>query len=151
MLSEVCLYLKNWFTFGRPKFFGKFKIENNVITSYNDGDMGIQTNQYYRVIGSVFNDGVYKHGEEAMTDEIFTGAVWLMAVPPDFLELVAEIDEWQEKYGGVDSSNMSPFQSESFGGYSYSKSSGGSASGSESSVPTWQAVFGDRLKRYKKI
>jgi len=150
MLSELCLYLHNWFNFNQPQYFGMFKIEDGVLISMNDGDMGIVENQYYRIIGSMFNDGVYKHGSEQLTDESFDGAVWLMAVPKDVIALNAEIDAWQAQYGAIDSANMSPYQSESFGGYSYSKSSGGSSSGL-SSVPTWQSVFADRLARYRKI
>lgn len=150
MLSELCLYLNNWFNYNQPRFYGLFKVEDGVLISINDGDMGIKDGQYYRIIGSVFNDGVYKHGSEELIDEDFNGAVWLMAVPRDVISLCTEIETWQEQYGSATSSNMSPFQSESFGGYSYSKSSGGSAE-SNSSVPTWQAVYADRLRRYKKI
>ena len=151
MITEVCLYLKNWFDWNQPKFYGKFKIENGVLTSYNDGDMGILNNQYYRIIGSIFNDGVYKHGSEVLTDEVFIGAVWLMAVPKEFITLVADITAWQAKYGEVTSLNMSPYQSESFGGYSYSKASNYGSSDASSDVPTWKSMFRDRLWRYKKI
>lgn len=151
MITEICLYLKNWFDWNMPKYYGKFKIENGVLISINDGDMGIATGQYFRIIGSVFNDGVYKLGEEELVDETFIGAVWLMAVPRDFLSIVKDISDWQEKYGNVDSQAMSPYQSESFGGYSYSKASGGSGSSTDSIVPTWKSVFRDRLWRYKKI
>ena len=149
MLYQICLYLKNWFDFNQPKYFGTFTISDGVL-SYGGGELEIQTNQYFRIVGSVFNDGVYKRGSEELTDEAFDGAVWLMAVPKDVISLEAEIRLWQAKYGGVDSTNMSPYQSESFNGYSYTKASG-SASGSASSVPTWQSVFGDRLRRYRKI
>ena len=147
MLSQICLYLKNWFDYGQPKFFGKFSIEDGQLNIAED----IQTGQYYRIAGSVFNDGVYKRGEESLQDEAFEGAIWLMAVPKDVIELSAEIMAWQAKYGSLDSENMSPYQSESFGGYSYSKSSGGTSESTGSSVPTWQSVFGARLRRYKKI
>lgn len=149
MISELCLYLKNWFNYNQPRFFGLFKVEDGVLISVNDGDMGIQDGQYYRIIGSVFNDGVHKHGSETLNDESFDGAVWLMAVPPDFESLASEIEAWQTKYGDVESENMSPYSSESFGGYSYSKASGGAVS--QSSVGTWQSVFADRLRRYRKI
>ena len=151
MLTEICLYLKNWFDWNQPKFFGDFIIKDGVLTSRNDGDMDIQNNQYFRIIGSVFNDGVYKHGEETLVDEEFNGAVWLMALPPDFLALCKDISDWQALYGGTSSVNMSPYQSESFGGYSYSKSSGGGGSSASSAVPTWKSIFADRLVRYKKI
>lgn len=148
MLTEICNYLKNWFDYGQPKFYGKFIIENGHIRSVNDGDMGIIANQYFRIIGSVLNDGVYTL-ENTLDDEAFEGAVWLMAVPKDVRGIASEIQAWQNKFGGVDSQNMSPYQSESFGGYSYSK--GGSSSTSSSSVPTWQSLYADRLARYKKI
>lgn len=150
MLTQICHYLKNWFNYRQPTFFGNFKIENGTL-SYLSGEMEIKSNQYYRIVGSVFNDAVYKHGTETLTDETFDGAVWLMAVPPEVETLATEIEMWQAKYGNLDSQNMSPYQSESFGGYSYSKSTGGSSSSSDSLVPTWQGVFADRLRRWKKL
>lgn len=145
-MTEVFQYLRNWFDRNQPKYYGKFTIENGALV----GDYKIATGQFYRIMGSALNDGVYKYGsEEELDDEVFEGAIWLMAVPKDVRNLIAEIDMWQEKYGGIDSANMSPYQSESFGGYSYSKASGGSTS--SSSVPTWQSVFADRLGRHKKL
>ena len=103
-------------------------------------------------MGSRLNDGVHKkkNGAFQLVDESFHGGIWVMSPPADFLALVAEIEAWQAKYGGVSSENMSPFQSESFGGYSYSKSSGGSASGGGSSVPTWQSTYASRLNMYRR-
>lgn len=141
-MTEVFQYLRNWFDRNQPKYYGQFKIENGALV----GEYGIATGQYFRIIGSALNDGVYKYGD-TLEDEVFDGAIWLMAVPRDVRNLITEITAWQEKYGGIDSENMSPYQSESFGGYSYSKGTGSS----ESSVPTWQSVFADRLGRYKKL
>lgn len=148
MLTEICNYLKNWFNENQPIYYGKFKIENGVIRSVTDGDMGIITGQYFRINGSVLNDGVYTL-DDVLEDEEFEGSVWLMAVPKDVRETASEVQEWLELYGGIDSQAMSPFQSESFGGYSYSK--GGSSATSSSSNPTWQSVFADKLARYKKL
>lgn len=142
MLSQICLYLNNWFDFGQSKYFGTFTISEGAFDLLSE----IQTNQYYRIVGSVFNDGVHKRGSEELIDETFEGAIWLMAVPKDVIDLTAEITAWQAKYGDTDS--MTPYQSESFGGYSYTKSSSGS---SGSSTPTWMSVFADRLRRYKKL
>ena len=144
-MTEVFQYLRNWFDRNQPKYYGKFIIENGALV----GDYKIATGQFYRIIGSALNDGVYIYGQERLDNETFEGAIWLMAVPRDVRNLIAEIGSWQEKYGGVDSVNMSPYQSESFGGYSYSKASGSSTS--SASVPTWQSVFADRLGRYKKL
>ena len=143
-MTEVFQYLRNWFDRNQPKYYGQFQIEDGALV----GDYKIATGQYYRIIGSALNDGVYKYGSEELLDETFDGAIWLMAVPVDVRNLITEISIWQDTYGGVDSANMSPYQSESFGGYSYSKASGGTSS---SAVPTWQSVFADRLGRYKKL
>lgn len=154
MLTEICDYLNNYFDRGQPKFYGKFRIVCGEIVSFDDEDMGLKDGQYYRIIGSTFNDGVWKNGCNCnfnkMQDEEFDGAVWLMAVPPDLIALLPEIDKWMEKYAVADSSALSPYNSESFGGYSYSKS-GGYASNSTNDEGTWQGVFKNRLRRWKKL
>ena len=146
MLTELCQELKNWFEL--KKYFGTFTIEGGQLTDSSF----LQDGQYYRIIGSVFNDGVHVWPEDDLVDESFEGAIWAMAVPPTVIALSDKIDEWTEKYGSVDSASMSPFQSESFGGYSYSKGSGSSSGSSGgSSVPTWKSVFADDLNRWRKI
>ena len=146
MLAELCKEIKNWFEYA--KFFDTFTIENNAIT----GAYSLQENQYFRIVGSVFNDGVYKYDNKlALTNEQFTGAIWAMAVPKEVIALAEDIKAWNDKYGNIDSAAMSPFNSESFGGYSYSKSSGGSSSGNVDLSGTWQGVFADRLNHWRKI
>ena len=146
MLSTLCKEINNWFEY--VKFIGEFTIEENEIT----GPYSLQDNQYFRIVGSVFNDGVYKYDDSlSLTDETFRGAIWAMAVPPDVIALAKDIKEWVDKYQAVDSAAMSPFNSESFGGYSYSKSSGSSSSGSVDLSGTWQGAYADRLNHYRKI
>lgn len=145
MLTEICLYLKNWFDYNQSKYFATITISNNSFDLMSE----IQSGQYYRIVGSVFNNGVHKRGEETLIDETFEGAVWLMAVPQDVIALAGKIKAWCDKYENVNSEALSPFNSESFAGYSYSKSNGGNKSGS--SAPSWVDVFGAQLRRYKKI
>lgn len=146
MLSELCQELKNWFDRGQPRLHGSFEISNGNIVDSDFTDI-IQNNQYFRIIGSVFNDGVYKYTDNlVLEDELFVGSIWLMAVPNAVVELSDEIDEWIEKYG--ESAN-SPFASESFGGYSYTKASGNANNGSSS--PSWQSVFASKLNLWRKI
>lgn len=146
MLTELCKEIKNWFEYA--KFFDTFTIEDNVI----DGKFSLQENQYFRIVGSVFNDGVYKYDSNlSLTDETFKGAIWAMAVPQEVIALAADIKSWTDKYQTIDSAAMSPFNSESFGGYSYSKSSGGSSSGNIDLSGTWQGAFADRLNHWRKI
>lgn len=145
MLTELCQELRNWFE--KEKYFGTFKIEGGQLA---DGSF-LQDGQYFRIVGSVFNDGVYVWPDNTLRDEVFDGAIWAMAVPPTVIALSDKISEWNEKYGGVNSSAMSPYQSESFGGYSYTKSSGGGSGSTASSAPTWKSVFASELNRYRKI
>lgn len=142
MLNEICHEIKNWFDVDRH--FGVFTIQDGTI------DLEIQNDQYFRIVGSVFNDGIYKYPATDLVDEEFDGAVWALAIPNEIILLADEIAEWKDKYGGVDSVAMSPFQSESFGGYSYSKSGGGASDGT-TNAGTWQAVFRSRLNKWRKI
>lgn len=72
-----------------------------------------------------------------------------MAIPATVIAIASEIGEWQTKYGGISSPALSPFNSESFAGYSYSKS--GSANANSGSNVSWQDVFGGRLNKYRKL
>lgn len=146
MLTEICEYLRNWFCEDSDKIIGNIVVGDSEITvPYG----AIQPGQYIRIVGSVFNDGVWQYGEADFYPETYDGAVWLMRIPKSFIDLVTEIENWQDKYGGVDSKAMSPFNSESFAGYSYSKSSGGS--GEVASPTNWQGVFAARLSPWRKL
>jgi len=140
MLEEVLNYIHNYFV--KEVYRGKFKIESGVLSV----DF-LQNGQYFKVVGSVFNDGVHKFEEnDTMQDEEFVGEIWTMAVPKLVLDVVKEIETWVQQYG---STVDSPYQSESFGGYSYSKGSGNSNSGA--SQISWRDKFGPKLNAYRKI
>lgn len=144
MIGELCQELKNWFDRNQPKIHGAFEIADGKITDEDFIEV-IQNDQYFRIIGSVFNDGIYKYTDELrLTDELFVGHIWLMAIPKEVITLSNEIDAWITKYGD---SIDSPFSSESFGGYSYTKTSSGSSSGAVS----WQNTFANRLNKWRKI
>lgn len=150
MLGMICAEIRNWFTYDCDKHIGNYEIIGGVITPSFD----IPTD-YIRIIGSRKNDGVYKVSDLVETPLIdegkFHGAIWCMSVPKDFVALCDEIKEWQDKYGGADGIINNPFQSESFGGYSYSKSSGRNGTSSSESNPTWKSMFASRLNIYRKI
>lgn len=138
MLEQILDYIHNYFV--REVYRGKFKIEEGQLKV----DFLVE-GQYFKVKGSLLNDGVYMY-PSPLIDESFTGEIWSMAVPKSILDITSEIEKWQADYG--DKLN-SPLQSESFGGYSYSKASGTDAKGN--SLTTWQGVFGKRLNAYRKI
>lgn len=147
MLTEICQYLRNWFEVS--KYFGEFIISDGAIM-YSDGSaVPLLENQYFRVIGSIFNDGVHKHGDphDILASETFTGSVWSMAVPPVVMSLAADIESWIQ--ANSDAIN-SPYQSESFGGYSYSLGGRGDQGGGSAGA-TWQTQFASRLAPWRKI
>ena len=148
MLTQICQYLRNWFE--RDKYIGSFQISGGALTDATGSAPPLLDGQYFRIVGSVLNDGVHQWPAYDLSDEEFTGAVWSMAVPPAILDLDREIEAWQDKYGGVDSALLSPFASESFGGYSYSKATGGAASGG-GTVTSWEALYAARLAPWRKI
>lgn len=139
MLTELCGVLRNWFETDRIS--GTYTVENGSIAL-----PFLQEGQFFRIVGSVFNDGVHQYPDYGMADETFDGFIWPMSVPPALLCLGEEIKAWQEKNGDI---AASPYTSESFGGYSYSKTTSGSATGA--GMVTWQSVFKSRLNQWRKI
>ena len=136
MLEQVLRHLNNWFLVEIHE--GTFTVENGSITL-----PFLLTNQYFRIVGSVFNDGLHQYPAVDLTDETFTGSVWALAVPKAVIDLADEIQKWQEKNGEAASGI---YQSESFGGYQYSKqteSDGGQ-------VTVW-SVFRKRLNQWRKL
>jgi hypothetical protein len=137
-MTGLCRHLRNWFVC--DEHTGTFSVVGGdlLLPFLKDG-------QYFRIIGSVFNDGVYKYPAVGLTDEEFTGAVWSMVVPSDVIVLLDDINAWEVKYREA---SESPYESESFGGYTYSKASGNGESGAPVS---WQTVFRSRLNEWRKL
>ena len=139
MIEEILDYIHNYFV--KEIYRGKFEIKAGSLSV----DF-LKEGQYFKIVGSDLNDGVYKYGSDTLTDEDFEGQVWAMSVPASFVKIADEIADWQSKYGEA---TQTPYQSESFGGYSYSKATGG-ADG-KSTMVSWKDVFGSRLNAYRKL
>lgn len=154
MISEICAELRNYFLrdYINPEHYihyGSFVIANGEMQSLPF----LKNGQFYRIVGSTFNDGVHKYGAipralpedyETLTDEEFEGAIWEMFVPNEVVNLSEEIQDWISK--NADTIN-SPYQSESFGGYSYTKAI---ASTGELSTD-WQNHFAGKLNRWRRL
>ena len=132
MLETVLMYLNNWFAVGR--YDDTYTIEDSGITL-----PFLANGQYFRIVGSLFNDGVYQYPAE-LTDETFDGSVWALAIPKSLLSTVDEITAWTAKNG-----DSGAYTSESFGGYSYSK-----ATNSKGVAVGWREVFAAQLAPWKK-
>lgn len=145
MLEQILMFLQNWFRVRddvdgiHP---GEYKIENGgiVLPFLKDG-------QYFRIFGSIFNNGVHQYGPdmEPLIDEEFSGTIWALAVPRDVVKAAAEAGEWLAKnadaVGGA-------YTSESFGGYSYTKDTTAADSVAQTGIP---AHILARVSGYRKV
>lgn len=149
MIEQICAFIHNFFV--AEKISGTFTISGGSLTV-----PGLIDGQYFRICGSRLNDGVYVYPATPapgkppiLTDETFAGEIWDMRPPRSFVTLAGEIEAWVEKYGEAVSG---PYQSESFGGYSYSLKSGTNASGGQdSNAGSWQGVFKSSLNQWRKL
>lgn len=139
MLEQVLMNIRNWFPVKGGIYSGTFTIKDGGITLPFLADM-----QYFRICGSVFNDGLHQYNVLDLFDETFNGTIWALAIPKAVIELADEIQKWQVKNADALSS---PYSSESFGGYSYSKATNSATGGAE----TWQSHFEQQLSAWRKI
>lgn len=135
MLTEVLAEIKNYFV--KETFSGVYEIQDGKIAP-----LDLKNNQYFRIVGSALNDGVYKYPSENLNDEIFSGEIWRLAIPPKVIELIEEIERFEKS----SSAKNSPYVSESWGGYSYTK-----ATDSNGAPIGWKTVFATRLNTWRKI
>ena len=139
MLEQVLMNIRNWFPVEGGIYSGTFTIKDGGITLPFLAD-----GQYFRICGSVFNDGLHQYNVLDLIDETFNGTIWALAIPKAVIELSDEIQKWQEKNGEA---SVSPYQSESFGGYQYSKATDAETGG----AVTWQSAFKQQLGAWRKI
>ena len=139
MLEQVLMNIRNWFPVKGGIHSGTFTIKDGGITLPFLAD-----GQYFRICGSVFNDGLHQYNVLDLIDETFNGTIWALSIPQPIIDLANEIQEWQDKNADALSS---PYSSESFGGYSYSKATNSETGGAE----TWQSHFKQQLSAWRKI
>lgn len=137
-LTNLCAELRNYFEPEKPeRHFGTFTISGGSISPSDF----LQDGQYFRIVGSVFNDGVYRYPAHDLADETFKGAVWAMNVEPAVIELLQKIQEFEAATANAPTA----YTSESFGGYTYTKAT------DENGLPVgWRSVFKNELKRWRK-
>lgn len=140
MLEEILRTINNWFE--RDSLVGTFRVVGGALLV---PDGFLKDGQYLRVIGSTFNDGLHCWPASDMVDEDFAGEVVALAIPPAVISLSVEIEKWR-----TDNENAldSPYASESFGGYSYSKEV---ASSSQNVSTGWRAHFRDQLNQWRRL
>ena len=138
MLEQVLMNIRRWFPVEGGIHSGTFTIKDGGITL-----PFLANGQYFRICGSLFNDGLHQYPEDDLTDETFNGTIWALAIPKAVIDLADEISKWQEKNGEAASGI---YQSESFGGYQYSKQTA-----SDGGQLTVWSVFRKRLNQWRKL
>lgn len=138
MIYDVMKSINNFFEDENGYNYGTWEIKDGLITL-----PFLLNNQYFRIIGSVFNDGVYKYDANLeLVDETFDGTIVALKPPKAFMDLVDEIQAFNDKYGTI-----TPYTSESFQNYSYSKASGTNGTGQI----TWMDAYRSKLNKWRKL
>ena len=101
----------------------------------------IQADEKYGGLYSLSDRGSLLKDGKRVRDGRFTGTLYLLDPPEDFLSLADEIKEYRKN------NPQTGIVSESFGGYSYSLHSGGAANAPSG----WREVFRSRLNKYRKM
>jgi hypothetical protein len=136
MLDEILTHLRNYFVSSVER--GIFEIKDGVITPFD-----LPEGQYFRIVGSVFNDGIY-HSAEELVNETFNGEIWILAIPRALLMLAEEIKAYDES----EMAKPSPYVSEHyFGQYSYTRA----VNGDKLPISDWRVVFAKKLDRWRRI
>jgi hypothetical protein len=156
-LEQVLYHIHNWFERDALSVTD-CKVQDGSLPASVSSQ--IPLGAWYRVEGSYLNEGLhlrldeFPEGEsEGLTDETFTGTVTVLAIPHALLLVAEEISEWVAATSEARSKALSsPYQSESFGGYSYTVRDVGGSSGSASAGGGgWQAAFASDLSPWRKI
>ena len=101
---------------------------------------------YVYIQGSKRHDGVWEiSGDmlgdlpDGLPDETFTGRVYELNPPGDFLALCGEISRYDDAHP------VGEMQSESFGDYSYTRAT------AQGGTQGWQTAFRQRLDAYRRM
>lgn len=143
MMEEILSTINNYFyRFGEIQ---RFKIENNKIEVKGQ----YFTDEYVKIEGSLFNDGVHKiinvvDGNKielsALKNEEFTGAILALAIPKMIIDLENEFVNYRKE------NKPTNVQSESFGNYSYSK-----VLNKDGTIAGFLDIHKSDLKQFRKL
>lgn len=140
ILTQICGELNNWFTDRNAgAAYGTYEIKNGTLPLDH-----ITEGQCVRIVGSIFNDGVHMYPFYDLQDETFTGAVMPMRIPPEVMQIAAEVQRIEAEGGNT---SVSPYTSESFGGYSYTRAT------DSNGVPLsdMSLLVNQRLEKWRKM
>lgn len=145
ILEQVLGSIHNWFVRDSYSVTGCEVADGSLPAS-----VPITDGVWYRIQGSYLNDGMHLKGaeDEGLVDETFDGTITTHVIPKALLSVVEEISDWSAKSGETANG---PYQSESFGGYSYTLKGSSTASGTNAPSTGWRAVFAGRLNPWRRL
>lgn len=148
ILEEVLYHIHNWFE--RDTISSNVRIEGGSLPASVSSHL--LEGQWYRIEGSYLNDGLHKNPDTELSDETFNGTITLLAIPKPLLAVAEEISDWVAlNRTAAQQAAASPYQSESFDGYSYSIRSDLTANSGSGGLTGWQAAFASQLNPFRKI
>lgn len=130
-IAAVMRFVNNYFE--RSCTVGTFTVSGGVLSPAISAP-------YVAIDGSAYHGGVYRPDQlREQPEETFTGRVWALYPPDDFLQLCEQINAYDEQ------NPAGALQSEQFGEYSYTRMGG------ESGPPSWQKAFASQLWPYRRM
>lgn len=147
-LEDILYHIHNWFE--RSVIGAKgCVIESGELPASISAQ--ISEGQWYRIEGSMLNDGLHRHPDLSLVDETFDGKVSLLAIPKPLIRLAQRVQDYIDQTAeGNEKARRSPYQSESFGGYSYSLKSGSGSNSASGGLSGWQSEFAGELNAWRK-
>lgn len=147
VLEQILWHIHNWFD------HGTFPVEGCSTEGGSlPASVPIPEGAWYRIQGSLFNDGLHRMGEDELEGETFDGTVTVCAIPKALIDLAGEIADWIDDNAESDkAARQGPYQSESFDGYTYTKKTDSRAQNGSGGLTGWQAAFASDLNPWRKI
>lgn len=146
-LEKVLGHIHNWFEYDEIPV-GHCAISDGALPA----SVNIPSGAWFRIQGSLFNDGLHSNPAADLVDETFDGTITVCAVPKSLLDVVDEIEQWIEDTSASDeAARKARYQSESFGGYTYTLKGDSRAGDGSGGLTGWQAAFATDLNQYRKI
>lgn len=122
--------------FDAAYYDGEFAIKGGML----DLPEALPEGTFIAITGSACHNGVFRIGDDLdVPDEAFAGRVYMLHPPKAFLALCQEIAAYDQN------NPAGALQSESFGEYAYTRSSG------QNGQQGWQSVFFARLTPYRRM
>lgn len=143
ILTAICGELNNWFYSPTERgCVGYFTISNGMLPLTDR--IRVKEGQCVRIKGSTFNEGIHVYPVYDLQDETFYGAVTPLDIPPEVMRVAVALQESEAESGFA---STSPYTSESFGGYSYTRAT------DSSGVPldALRLAVNQRLEKWRKM